>query len=139
MLSTRGSAPGHVLLVEIDAPGALPRVDSIAVARSRWRTHQVDLFEDADLDGLEAWLGALQEKSWTLVELSMSGQLSLAAHARLEALIEEWQSRLALLRVDANTVQVAPTAADLESLRGEGYLGRAIEVLRAAETDEDPD
>jgi hypothetical protein len=131
--------PGHVLLVEIDAPGAEPRVADLAVARSRWMTHELDLIDDTDIDGLAAWLDGQEDKSWTLVELSLRGQLSLAGHARLETLIDDFSTRLGLLRVDTSGVHVAPTAEDLESLRGEGYLGRAIELLRSGESAEDAD
>lgn len=131
--------PGHVLLVDVDAPGAVPHIEAVGIARSRWLTREVDLFEDADLDTFAAWLDALEEKSWTLLELSLRGQLSLAGHARLEALLRDWQSRLALLRIDTDTVQLAPTADDLAALRAEGYLGRAIEVLRSGEDEQDAD
>jgi DNA repair exonuclease SbcCD nuclease subunit len=131
--------PGHVLLVEIDAPGAVPRIEAIAVARSRWLTQTVDLFEDADLDGLEAWLEGLDEKSWTLVQLVLRGQLSLDGHARLEAMTADFSSRLAALRVDTAALSVAPTAADLAALCAEGYLGRAVDQLRAGTGPEDAD
>ncbi len=129
--------PGHVLLVEIDAPGAEPRVTELPVARTRWITRELELFEDADVEAFAAWLDGLPEKSWSLLELTLRGQLSLAAHARLEALIADYASRLALTRVDAGAVQVAPTADDLEALHGEGYLGRAINVLREGESPDD--
>ncbi|MFU8816949.1 MAG: metallophosphoesterase family protein [Pseudomonadales bacterium] len=131
--------PGHVLLVEIDAPGATPRVEPLAVARCRWLSHAVELLEDGDLDTFAAWLDALEEKSWTLLELTLRGQLSLAGHTRLEALLDDWRDRLALLRSDADAVQVAPTADDLAALRGEGYLGRSIDVLRAGAAEADAD
>jgi DNA repair exonuclease SbcCD nuclease subunit len=131
--------PGHVLLVEVDAPGAVPRVEAIGVARSRWLQHDVDLFDDADVGTLEAWFEALEEKSWTLIELTLRGQLSLAGHARLEALLADFDSRLACLRVDGDTVSVAPTPDDLTALSAEGYLGRAIDVLQAGGAREDTD
>jgi DNA repair exonuclease SbcCD nuclease subunit len=131
--------PGHVLLVEIDGPGALPRVEPIRIARSRWLRHEVDLFDDADVSTLERWLEALEEKSWSLLELSLRGQLSLAAHARLEALLGDFRARLACLRIDSDTVSVAPTAEDLAALSAEGYLGRAIGTLREGTQREDAD
>ncbi|MFW6092662.1 MAG: metallophosphoesterase family protein [Pseudomonadota bacterium] len=131
--------PGHVLLVEIDAPGAEPRVRELPVARTRWQAETRELLHDTDLDALEAWLHGLEEKSWTLLELTLTGQLSLAGHDRLETLLDDYADRLALLRADAEAVQVAPTDEDLDALRGEGYLGRAIEVLRGGDAREDTD
>jgi DNA repair exonuclease SbcCD nuclease subunit len=122
--------PGYVLLVDIDVQGAPPRVTEIPVARTRWRTARFDFAQDEHVEELAAWLGSLDEMSATLVELSLAGQLSLAGRDRLDTLLAEYAGRLALLRIDADTVTTAPTAADLERLRGEGFVGRAIEVLR---------
>ncbi len=122
--------PGHVLLVEIDGPGAEPRVEAVPVARARWLSESVELIDDDAVEVLAARLDALEEKSWTLLELTLTGQLSLEGRARLDALLDDYAARLAHLRVDADQVAVAPAERDLETLRGEGYLGRAIERLR---------
>jgi DNA repair exonuclease SbcCD nuclease subunit len=131
--------PGYVLIVDIDAPGAEPRVEQVPVARTRWLTQTLDLASDDSLDALAARLDALEEKSWTLLELTLHGQLSLAGQARLEALLDDYRGRLAHLRVDAGAVTAAPTASDLDTLRGEGFLGRAIERLRGGEDPADAD
>lgn len=122
--------PGYVLLVEIDAQGAVPQVSELPVARTRWRTARFDFADDEQVDELATWLGSPDELSATLVELTLAGQLSLAGRDRLDTLLAEYGGRLALLRIDADTVTTAPTAADLERLRGEGFVRRAIEVLR---------
>ena len=92
-----------------------------------------------DYAGLCAWLEALEQKSWTLVSLTLSGQLSLAARTRLDDVLEDYAGRLALLRADTARVVAAATAEDLASLRGEGYLGRAIERLRHSDDPVDAD
>lgn len=131
--------PGNALLVEIAGPGAVPQVTPVPVARTRWLTRTFELPDDDHIDTVAAWLGELEEMSWTLVELSLHGQLSLAGRSRLDALIEEFQERLALLRIDEDTVTAAPTAEDLAALHGEGYLGRAIETLRDSDNPVDAD
>jgi DNA repair exonuclease SbcCD nuclease subunit len=131
--------PGNALLVEIDAPGATPRVDTVAVARTRWISQTWELPDDDHVEALAAWLNGLEEKSWTLVELSLHGQLSLAGRSRLDSLLDEFRERLALLRLDADSVTAAPTAQDLAALHGEGYLGRAIESLRDSDDPVDAD
>lgn len=124
--------PGHVLLVEIDGPGAEPRVETVPVARTRWLSEEVELHDDTSLDSLTERLDAIAEKSWTLLELSLTGQLSLEGRARLDALLKDYAARLAHLRTDADGIAVVPTEQDLETLHGEGYLGRAISRLRAS-------
>lgn len=125
--------PGYVLLVELDTPGARPRVEALPVARTRWLSESVELLAEQDVERLAARLDALEEKSWTLLSLSLAGQLSLAGRTRLDTLLADYAERLALLQVDTDTITAAPTAEDLESLRGEGYLGRVIDALRQSE------
>ena len=131
--------PGHVLLIDIEAAGAAPKIEALTIARTRWLTREIDLLNDEDLEPFAAWLDGLDEKSWTLADIKVKGQLSLAGHARLEAIIADYGDRLALLRIDTSTVQIEPTADDIGILRGEGYLGRAIEVLQNGDTREDAD
>jgi len=131
--------PGNALLVDIDGPGAQPRVETLAVARTRWISHACELADDSHIDMLADWLNGLAEKSWTLVELSLHGQLSLAGRSRLDELIDSFRERLALLRIDEDAVSAAPTPEDLAALHGEGYLGRAIEVLRHSDDPVDID
>jgi len=127
--------PGFVLQVEVDRQGASPRVAELPVAQTRWLTAAFNLAADESIDELAGWLERLEEKSSTLVELTLEGQLSLAGRDRLDALLTDYAGRLALLRIDSDRVTAAPTTEDLVRLHGEGYLGRAIEVLRA---DADP-
>jgi 3',5'-cyclic AMP phosphodiesterase CpdA len=131
--------PGHVLLVEIDAPGMVPRIEAVPVARTRWQTRAFEFAGDDDLDLLEHWLAELDEKSWTLAELSLAGQLSLGGRARLDDLLADYADRLALLRIGEDSVSAAPTPEDLRTLHGEGFLGRAIERLRASDEATDAD
>jgi DNA repair exonuclease SbcCD nuclease subunit len=131
--------PGHALVVEIDRAGELPRVEPVPVARTRWFSESFELGDDEDVAQLGSWLEALDEKSWTLVELTLEGQLSLAGRAELDALLDEYEGRIAHLRIAEDTVSAAPTADDLAMLRGEGFLGRAIEALRASDDSVDAD
>ena len=131
--------PGNALLVEIAEPGSTPAVEVIPVARTQWLTEEVELAGDDDIDHLAEQLDALPEKSWTLLELTLRGELSLAGRARLDELIEDYTERLALLRVREDAVSAAPTPEDLAALHGEGYLGRAIAALRDSEDPVDAD
>jgi hypothetical protein len=131
--------PGYVLLVDIDGPGAEPRVTELAVARSRWLSERFEFADDGDLDTLVSWLDRLPEKAWTLVELSLHGHLSLDARSRLDTVLDDYTERLALLRIDDDALTAAPTPNDLAALRGEGYLGRAISALRDSDDPVDGD
>jgi DNA repair exonuclease SbcCD nuclease subunit len=124
-------APGSVLLVDIPAAGQLPRVEAVPVARARWVTREVRFYEDGGVEALRAWLDSPEiERSWTLLSLSLDGQLSLAARARLDALLQEESGRFLHLEVGRDGVVDAPSDEDLQVLTAEGFVGMAAEALR---------
>lgn len=127
----REQAPGNVLIVDIDAPGAQPRVEVVPVARSRWLSETVELSVDEDVERMLGRFDALEEKSWTLLRLELDGALSLAARERLDAGLAALGERLAHLRLRADGLTVAPTADDLAQLEQEGYVGEVVRELRA--------
>jgi DNA repair exonuclease SbcCD nuclease subunit len=131
--------PGNALLVNIVEPKATPQISVIPVARTRWLTDEFEFDGEDSVDRFRARLDQLPEKSWTLLELALRGDLSLADRVRLDALLDDYTGRLALLRIREDNVTAAPTPSDLAALHGEGYLGRAIEVLRDSEDSVDAD
>lgn len=129
--------PGFVLIVEIDGPGALPSVTERSVARSRWTQETFEFTADEDLTRLQAWFEDLEAPSRTLADLTFEGVLSLAGRSKLEALLEDYRGRLSLLRDDLTGLGTEPTSSDLETLRGEGFIAQAFDVLRAGNGPED--
>ena len=126
------SDPGAVLLVEIEAPGAEPRVERIAVASTRWLTLDVELVEEEQVETLRRRLDALEERSLTLLNLRLRGALSLAARDALDALLADYAQRLVFLRQDTSCLQTSATDRDLAQLRGEGFMASALDSLRDA-------
>lgn len=122
--------PGNVLLVEIEAPGAEPRVKKIPVAWARWQREAVALGGDEDLEGLEARIRALPEKSRTLLSLELEGSLSLAQRGRLEEILDTAGGQLLLLRWNREGLSLRPEEEDFDSLELDGFVGRAVEELR---------
>jgi DNA repair exonuclease SbcCD nuclease subunit len=127
-------APGSVLVVDIDAPGSEPRTEVVDVHRARWISREASLACDADLAALESFFAGLEEKSSTLVELTVEGHLSLAGRARLERLLGEQADALAHLRADLERLHDEPSETDIAALEIDGFLGRAVERLRAEAT-----
>ena len=101
------SEPGAVLLVEIDAAGAEPRVERIPVAQTRWLSLDLELLEDEQVAELRARLDALEERSHTLLNLKLRGAISLAARDSLDALLADYAQRLVYLRQDCRQLQHA--------------------------------
>jgi DNA repair exonuclease SbcCD nuclease subunit len=127
------SDPGAVLLVEIDAPGAEPRVERIPVASTRWLTLDLELVDDQQVGELRRRLDGLEERSLTLLNLNVRGALSLAARDELDALLADYAERLVYLRQDTSRLQTEATDQDLGALRAEGFMASALETLRESQ------
>jgi DNA repair exonuclease SbcCD nuclease subunit len=126
--------PGYALLVEVDAPGAAPRVEEIPVARTRWIEQRFDLGSDENVGEVERFFGAVEEPSMTLVSTSLAGHVSLGARARLEAILAKARGALMHLRADEGGLHDRPSEEDLRTLAVDGFVGRAVEALRAVHT-----
>jgi DNA repair exonuclease SbcCD nuclease subunit len=122
--------PGAVLLVEIEAPGAEPRVERIPVASTRWLTLDLELVEDAQVAQLRRRLDGLEERSLTLLNLNLRGTVSLAARDELDALLADYSERLVHLRHDTSRLQTEARDEDLAELRAEGFMASALDSLR---------
>lgn len=124
--------PGGVLIVEIDAAGVPPRVRRIDVAQTHWHTIAIEMLDDHQVDELKARLEALPERSQSLVNLVVTGALSMSASDALDALIADYSERLAYLRANLTGLQTQPTDADLLQLSAEGFMAGALSRLRAS-------
>lgn len=126
---------GQALLVEIDAPGAMPRVTPLAVAQYRWRAWQAELRVTSDADELVGRLEQLEARD--VVDLQIDGQLDLAAMQGLQQTIGRAEARARHLQADLSRLQLAPTDDDIAGLQADGYLGEVIDELRAAQAGAD--
>jgi len=126
--------PGYALIVEIDAPGATPRVEEIAVARTRWTEQRFDLASDESVGEVERFFASVGEPSMTLVSAHLSGHVSLEGRARLEAVLAQARGSLMHLRIDDSELHDRPSEEDLRTLAVDGFVGRAVETLRTGGT-----
>lgn len=122
--------PGSVLAVEVQGPGVEPTVSPVAVGRTRWLRKDWRFDSDDDLGGLVAWLTRLEEKSWTLLDLRLSGALSLDALASLDAKMEAERARLLYLRLSEESLACSSEGLDVEAFAAEAYLEQAAVALR---------
>jgi hypothetical protein len=131
--------PGNVLVVEIDEPGAEPRVEEVAVARTLWVERAFDLAEDADVDGVARFFKEVAEPSLTLVSVALAGHVSLGARAQLDEELGQAKAKFMHLRVDDERLHDRPSDDDLRALAADGFVGRAAEALRQRGTREGED
>ncbi len=119
---------GQALLVEIDQPGAQPRVKPVRIAQYRWRQLAQRIDVATDLDEI---LGTLAEaEAQDVLELTLTGQVDLEAHRRLKTALGVAEARVRTLRADLTGLQLTPTAENIAALRADGYLGDVIVELR---------
>ncbi len=127
---TRGM--GTALLVEIDGPSELPRVTPFPTGQYRWESLDERVENREDVDLLEHKLRNLNgDLNHTLVDVKLSGALSLADLHRFEELIvEEAAAAFFHLRVDRGQLFPEPTDDDLDSIDPGGIVRAAADKLR---------
>ncbi|MEM9293738.1 MAG: DNA repair exonuclease [Acidobacteriota bacterium] len=121
--------PGHAVVVEVDGPGAKPRLEAVKVSTLRWLQEQRTLGSAEDVDALETFLDELPQRSVTALLLSLRGALDLQQRARLDELLQRESEELLYLRLD-DRLHLAATAEDLQQLEQlDGFLGHAAREL----------
>jgi DNA repair exonuclease SbcCD nuclease subunit len=102
--------PGHVACVTATR-GSAPVVEPLPTGRLAWRATTLDLGEDGPTR-LEETLAAITREAGfdrALVDLALTGRVSLAARRELERILESWSHRLLRLDVrDDTTLAPAP-------------------------------
>ncbi|WP_395346492.1 exonuclease SbcCD subunit D [Variovorax sp. UC122_21] len=132
----KDNGSGQALLVEIDAPGAEPRVTQLQVGRFRWQAIAGVLQVATDADALEAQLEGLDAND--VVDLRVQGRIDLAGLQRLQAAIGRAEARARHLQADLSALRLEPTDEDIAGLRADGYLGEVMQELREAQAGADP-
>jgi DNA repair exonuclease SbcCD nuclease subunit len=133
----RANESGQSLLVELDGPGALPRVTPIATGQFRWHDLSVALHVSSDVDQLVERIAAFGPAD--VIQLSLSGHTDLAGHRRLADAIGKARGRARSLLADLSALRLEPTDDDIAALHADGYLGDVIAELQAGQDGPDAD
>lgn len=129
----RDNEPGYVLLVELEAPGAVPVVEPVRTGRFRWYRRELELSAlDSTSAGpvLDQLVGQLGEPESALLWLRLAGSVDLATRDALEAQLARWSGRLRHLEVQDEAV-MEPSVHDLARLADGGLVDKAATRLRA--------
>lgn len=130
-----GQQQGTALVVEIEGPGAVPRVERRAVGAFRWIS-QEERVGDEPFDRLESRLRMLPELSSTVLRLTLAGALPLAERVELQRRLEAFQAAVFHLDVDDSQVHLRPSAEDLLDAGFDGVLRAAADRLQAMAADQ---
>lgn len=122
---------GTALLVEIDVPGATPRVTQLDTGQYTWMSETATVRNQSDIDRLDQRLRSPDSRpERTLVSLKVDGVLSLEDQAYFNRNIKE-NALLAHLNVDDNSLVTLPTDEDLDAIDVGGIVRIAADRLRA--------
>jgi hypothetical protein len=111
------NAPGHVLIVRLEAPRAPPEVEVVPTAAFRWLSQTIEVDAALYLEALEARLAASGLPTGAcLVELALGGRLSQTQASGLERRLAALAGRLFHLDVDRTRLDVAARPDDVASL-----------------------
>ena len=107
--------PGHVAAVTVSR-GGLSVVEALPTGKLRWLRHEVALGDDGPgvLNRiLRAATGSRYDDC--LVELVLTGAVSLADRSRLDTLLNDWRAGLVRLDLD-DGVRLAPSEEEMRAL-----------------------
>lgn len=124
----RNNEAGCALIVSLEQPGAVPEVERVITKQFDWQQRRHTLNHDSDLDELALVLQGLASN--TVLELSLSGHVSLAQQARCRHLLNEQQARLRSLEFNQEGLSLTPTHEDIANLRVDGYLAQVLAQLQ---------
>jgi DNA repair exonuclease SbcCD nuclease subunit len=126
--------PGNVLVVDLAADDI--RVTPHRVGRWRFLRRTVEVDTADDVDSLAAWLAAVPDKPETIVRIHLTGTVSLAAKARLEAVLDDVTPSFAALDVWGDVLAL-PDDDDLSELNLTGFAAKALAELEESEDADD--
>lgn len=134
--------PGHALAVEIDAPGAAPRITRHPTARFTWTRHAIDGDHASRLAAIEESLAASAEASANrLLRIACTGRVGLDDEALIRRTLERLgdlafhvEADLAALRIET----AGPARDFFEDDMTRAVAARLMARIEAAEAHDDP-
>lgn len=124
----KGNEPGYALLVEIDAPGAAPRVTRLETGQFNWQAWEQTVAVASDVDEFIARLAKFGASD--VLSIRVAGQIDLAGLQRVRAALSHTEAKVRSVQADLTALRLLPTAADIAALKADGYLGDVIAELR---------
>ncbi len=131
--------PGHVLVVDIDEADGSVNVDSRHIGRWRFLTLHRQLDTSRDVTDLDINLDQLPHKERTVVQLALTGSLSVTDRAALDACLDRYSRLFAWVGTWKRHTHlvVVPADGEFSDLGIGGFAADAVEELVAAARDAD--
>jgi hypothetical protein len=128
-----------VLLVELGRPGDKPAVTVQEACTFRWIQREFKVETEEDLAALARFLDNHPKKDATLLELTLTGAVTIDLRTRLESdVLARAKDRFRFLRVRDDGLFTRPGDDEWASLPSEGWLGHVVERLRRGMPEKPP-
>lgn len=129
------SDPGHILLVDIDEqdPGKSVTVDARHIGRWRFVTLRRDVDNSRDIADLDLNLDLMPDKDRTVVQLALTGSLTVTDRAALDACLDKYSRLFAWLGLweKQTDLVVIPADGEFADLGIGGFAAAAVDELVA--------
>ena len=121
---------GNILLVEIAARRATPKITSLRTGGLRWAIHEANIQQSGALGEVRETVETMPDPATTLLDVRLEGVLFPTEHAELERIEEIIGSRFLYSRMNAD--RLLPQPQDDSWLAGvpDGVLRQTAEFLR---------
>ncbi len=129
----RGNEPGYVLDVHIDAPGATPVVERIAIGKYRWSAWMETISLPTDAQALAERLAALRADD--VLRLDVQGHVNMETWDALQRAVDQAAAQVRALLPDLSGLRLEPDQADLAELGASGYVGDVAAQLQSMQGD----
>ncbi|MCS3505960.1 DNA repair exonuclease [Achromobacter sp. JUb104] len=129
----RGNEPGYVLDVHIDAPGATPVVERIAIGKYRWSAWAETISLPTDAQALAERLAALRADD--VLRLDVQGHVNMETWDALQRAVDQAAAQVRALLPDLSGLRLEPDQADLAELGASGYVGDVAAQLQSMQGD----
>jgi DNA repair exonuclease SbcCD nuclease subunit len=129
----RGNEPGYVLDVHIDAPGATPAVERIAIGKYRWSAWTETISLPTDAQALAERLAALRAED--VLRLDVQGHVNMETWDALQRAVDQAAAQVRALLPDLSGLRLEPDQADLAELGASGYVGDVAAQLQSMQGD----
>jgi DNA repair exonuclease SbcCD nuclease subunit len=131
----RANDSGQALLVSIAGAGALPEVETVRTGQFAWQQLEPRLSVLSDVDELVERLDRIDGND--VLQLRAHGSCDLGAHRKLGTALEAARARARALVWDGEALRLEPTEEDIQALHADGFVGEALQELRAQQADAD--
>ena len=129
----RGNEPGYCIVVDVDGPGAIPKLEPVRVGRHQWSDLSLSVAVPTDIDQICARLASLAGDD--VVQVAISGRTDLSGQRRLTEALGRAEAAVRTLRYDLADLLLLPTEVDIAALHADGYLAQVIAELRDEQAD----